>query len=48
LLYNSLGAALAKTGRLDDAVTCFKKALQIDIGLKEAAQNLAAVEKVQK
>ena len=44
LLYNSMGAALTKIGRLEEAIVCYRTALQIDPGLEIAALNLNAVE----
>jgi tetratricopeptide (TPR) repeat protein len=45
LLFNSLGAALTKLGRLDEAARCFQTALRIDPGLKMASRNLEAIVK---
>lgn len=45
LLFNSLGAALSKLGRLDEAARCFQTALRIDPGLKMASKNLEAIVK---
>ncbi|HUW76660.1 MAG TPA: tetratricopeptide repeat protein, partial [Gallionella sp.] len=39
----SLGVALKELGQFDEAVTCFRRALEIDPGLVEAQTNLDAV-----
>ncbi len=46
--HNSLGMALAKQGKLEDAVTCYKQALLLKPDFAEAHNNLANVDRKQR
>lgn len=43
---NAYGAALAKSGRLDQAISEFEAALRLDPGMAKASDNLARAQRV--
>jgi Flp pilus assembly protein TadD len=44
-IHNNLGVALARTGRLDEAETEFRRALELQPDMPEALQGLRGVER---